>query len=227
MRQKIFTFLTSPIAVISSFIITILLLVADNNLGYFFAFFVVLIALWGSKFKWLEFGLGKTNIGRTALRAIAYAVLLFVVLDIGIQPLVEYFTEPVDLSNFDGLRGNVISMSIMMVIMWVFAAFGEEFIYRGYFTKRIALIMGNTNASWLGAAVITSIVFGAAHYYQGPAGMIATGVAGFYFAYLFIKNRSNLLLPILVHGFYDMIGLTLIYYSQERIFSDWVLGLLR
>ena len=86
--------------------------------------------------------------------------------------------------------------------------------------------MGNTDASWLGAALITSMVFGLDNYYQGPAGMIATGVAGFFFAYLFIKNRTNLLLPILVHGFYDMIGLTMIYYSQERIFSDWVLGLL-
>jgi membrane protease YdiL (CAAX protease family) len=106
--------------------------------------------------------------------------------------------------------------------MWLFAAFGEEFLFRGYYMKGVAELLGNTNKGWLISAILISIYFGIAHSYQGPAGMIAVGIAGFCFSLIFYKNRDNLALAVFVHGFYDMIGLTLLYYSKERVIVEWV-----
>ena len=36
------------------------------------------------------------------------------------------------------------------------------------------------------------------------------------------KNKNNLISPILIHGFYDTIGVTLLYLNQDRIVSDWI-----
>jgi len=57
--------------------------------------------------------------------------------------------------------------------------------------------------------------------------MIAVGMVGFAQSMLFYKNRKNLVLIVLVHGFYDMIGLTLLYLDKYTIFYDWTKVLLQ
>jgi len=42
-----------------------------------------------------------------------------------------------------------------MVIVWVFAAFGEEILFRGYYMKALAELLGNNNKAWLFSAFIT------------------------------------------------------------------------
>lgn len=221
MRTKIFNFLTSPIAVVVVILITAALQFIHGNLSYFFGILIALLALWGSKFKWIEFGLGKLSWPKTSIRALLLAVLIFVVVDICIQPFIEHYLGLIDLSALDQLRGNFITYLIFILIMWVFAAFGEEFLYRGFFMKRLAMLLGDTNKAWLISAVLLSVLFGIAHQYQGLSGMITTGLIGFCFSLIFYKNRNNLTLAILTHGIYDMIGITLIYFSQERVIVDW------
>ena len=115
---------------------------------------------------------------------------------------------------------------VLFLIMWVFAAFGEEFLFSGYYMKHLAEFMGNTNKSWLVSAIIMSIYFGASHNYQGTAGMIAVGLASCVYYFTFYKNRTNLALLVFAHGFYDTIGLTLIYLNRDRTFYDWALRLI-
>ena len=88
--------------------------------------------------------------------------------------------------------------------------------------KQLAKVLGNTNRAWMISAIIISILFGLAHLYQGLSGVITTGLIGFLMSLVFYKNRKNLILAMLVHGFYDMIGITLIFFSKERIIVDWI-----
>ncbi|MCX2718109.1 CPBP family intramembrane glutamic endopeptidase [Lentiprolixibacter aurantiacus] len=222
MRTKIFNFLTSPIAVIVVILITAGLQSVSGNLAYFFGIIVALIALWGSKFKWSEFGINKFPWLKTCMRALLLAVLIYLGIDFIVQPLIEHYLGAIDLSALDHIRGSLVNYLIFIVIMWVFAAFGEEFLYRGYFMKRVALFLGDTDKAWLTSAVVISALFGLAHYYQGLSGMITTGLIGFLLALIFYKNRNNLGLAILTHGFYDMIGITLIYLNKERLIADWI-----
>ena len=101
--------------------------------------------------------------------------------------------------------------------MWVIAAFGEEFFFRGYVMNRLAHIMGNKKSSWIIAAILSSVVFGIAHGYQGLSGMISTGTVGLILGLAFYHNRNNLVIGMLAHGIYNTYGLTLIYFGKELV----------
>jgi len=68
---------------------------------------------------------------------------------------------------------------------------------------------------WI-AVTFSSLLFGLGHEYQGASGMISTGVVSLILDAIFIKNKNLLWFTILTHGFYDVIGITLIYFSLEQ-----------
>lgn len=226
MRNAISSLFKKPYVIISVIFISATLTYFTGGPGYFFGIATALIAFWSDGFKWIGFGIGRPKWLRSILYSILYSLGIFIVIDILIQPLIELLFGVIDLSNFDGIRGNLINTLILIAFMWVVAGFGEEFLYRGFFMKRLAEIFGNTNKAWFLSAIIISSVFGLAHLYQGLSGVIATGVVGFILSIIFIKNKTNLILVMFTHGFYDVIGILLIYFNKDKIFADWIQNVL-
>jgi uncharacterized protein len=68
------------------------------------------------------------------------------------------------------------------------AGFCEEFLYRGYLLN---LAASATKSIWLGL-LISSILFGFAHLYQGRKGVIGTSIIGLVFGLIFLASRSLL-----------------------------------
>lgn len=207
-------------------IIAPILAVADRNFGYFFGLFIALFLLWKSGWNWAKFGLGQKLSVRTVGRGLLLAIAVFFIIEVCISPFLEIYFGSVDLSSIEEIRGDFTSYFILMIIMWVFAAFGEEFLFSGYYMKHLAELLGNTNKSWLISVIILSVYFGVSHNYQGTTGMIAIALSSIIFFFTFYKNRKNLALLVFAHGFYDTIGLTLIYLEKDRIFYDWALNLI-
>ena len=222
MKNKLYRVLSKPYMVVLVMIIAPILSIADRNFGYFFGLFVALLLLWQSGWNLSKFGFGTKLRLSTAFRGLLLAIAIFFVVDICIQPFLEMYFGQIDLSSIDEIRGDFGSFLIMFFIMWVFAALGEEFLFSGYYMKHLAEFMGNTDKAWLLSAIILSIYFGASHNYQGTAGMIAVGLASSFYFLTFYKNRTNLALLVFAHGFYDTIGLTLIYLNKDRTFFDLV-----
>jgi membrane protease YdiL (CAAX protease family) len=134
-----------------------------------------------------------------------------------LTPVVEVMSgEQIDVSSLDGLRGNFVGYAIFILFMWVVAAFGEEFVYRGLLVQRLGVLLGDSKASMWMAVILSSILFGFAHRYQGISGMISTGMVGFILGTLFINSKNRLWLTILTHGVYDVIGITLIYLDMDK-----------
>ena len=226
MKNKLYKFLSKPYIVIIVMIIAPILSIADRNYGYFFGLFIALFLLWQDGWHWKKFGFEKKINLRTILNGLLLAIAMYFVIGICIQPFLEIYFGEVDLSSVDDIRVNFVSFFILFLIMWVFAAFGEEFLFSGYYMKHLAEFMGNTNKAWLFSAIILSIYFGVSHNYQGTAGIIAVVLASSISFLIFYKNRRNLSLLVFSHGFYDTIGLTLIYLNKDRIFYDGALTLL-
>jgi membrane protease YdiL (CAAX protease family) len=222
MKDKLYRFLSKPFIVIIVMIIAPILSIADRNFGYFFGLFIALFLLWQSDWNWAKFGFGKKVNLTTILSGLLLAIAIFIIIDICIQPFLEIYFGQIDLSSIDDIRGDFASFFILFLIMWVFAAFGEEFLFSGYYMKHLAELFGNTDKAWLISAIVLSIYFGISHNYQGTSGMIAVGLASTIFFLTFYKNRTNLALLVFAHGFYDTIGLTLIYLNEDRIFFDLV-----
>ena len=85
-------------------------------------------------------------------------------------------------------------------IVSITAGICEEVVYRGFL---IHYLMGApANPSVTLAVVISSLIFGIGHIYQGVRGAIGTAILGLVFAALFVIT-GNLALPILLHAAID------------------------
>lgn len=126
------------------------------------------------------------------------------------QPLLIRLTgHAPDLSDFHGVQGNYKALWLGLPLIWVMAAFGEEWVYRGYLMNRLADLFGRQRAGWVAACVLSSVVFGLAHFYQGPTGMIEAGEDGLLFAIVYFATGRNLIAPMVAHGVQDTIDLIL------------------
>lgn len=80
------------------------------------------------------------------------------------------------------------------------AGFCEELLFRGFLIWVLQPLVG----LWP-AAVLSALLFGAAHAYQGPAGVIRTGLFGLVFTAIVLLTRS-LWPAILLHAVVDAMG---------------------
>lgn len=222
MKTKIFNYLNKPYAVVFIMLIAPIFGFIDRNFVFFFGLGVTFLILKGSKFDWARFGIGKKITRKTVLKSLLIAIAFFIGFSIFIDPLLQTWLGEYDLSSVEDVRGNLVGYIFLMVIMWVFAAFGEELLFRGYYMKALAELFGNNNRAWLLSALITSLYFGVSHAYQGLIGVVSVFLWSFSISLLFNKNRNNLLLLVLIHGIYDSIGITLIFLNKDNVISEWV-----
>lgn len=95
-------------------------------------------------------------------------------------------------------------------VVWFFLALTagicEETAFRGYLMTRIRLIGGFQN--WVLPTLISAVVFGTCHAYQGIPGLIVISVYGALFSLLFIYTRT--IWPVIIaHFFQDFMALFL------------------
>ena len=148
------------------------------------------------------------------LIALGAAMLRIVLGEFVIDPLTARFWPPaVAPAGAGSIAGNLKMAGIALAIVWTFAAFGEEIVYRGYLLIRAADIGGRSSAAyWLGA-VFVSILFGYGHYYKGPSGIIDSAVAGFILASAYMASGRNLWTCILAHGFMDTVAVVVLFFG--------------
>lgn len=96
---------------------------------------------------------------------------------------------------------------LWLLIVWTFAAFGEEMSYRGYLLTRAADLGGRSQVAYWAAVIAVSVLFGYGHYYKGPTGVVDSGFAGLVLGSAYILSRRNLWVCILAHGFIDTVAI--------------------
>jgi membrane protease YdiL (CAAX protease family) len=144
---------------------------------------------------------------RILLIALAAAGVRILLGQFVIEPVTGLFWPPPAAPKLaNEIAGNAKIALLALLIVWTFAAFGEEIAYRGYLLTRAADIgRRSTTAYWLGI-VFVSILFGYGHYYKGPSGIIDSGIAGLILGTAYMLADRNLWACILTHGFIDTFG---------------------
>jgi membrane protease YdiL (CAAX protease family) len=94
----------------------------------------------------------------------------------------------------------------VFLLLTLFAGFVEETIFRGYLQKQIGAITGNVYAG----LVVSAIVFGAAHGYQGTRYMILIAIYGVMFG-LLVLWRKSLRPGMMAHAWQDALSGVTIY----------------
>ncbi len=123
-----------------------------------------------------------------------------------------FFGQP-DLSVISKLQGDPLFLLQLLVISWVNGAFAEEILFRGFLMPRLAEWWGGTRQVWVIAALLSSVVFGLGHAYQGVTGMVGTGMTGLVLAGVYLVAKRNLWASVLSHGLFDSIAFVTIYFT--------------
>jgi uncharacterized protein len=166
---------------------------------------------------WAALGLGRPRSWRRTLAiALAVAALRILLAEVVVDPLTALFWPPAAApSGADQIAGNPRVALLFLLLVWTFAAFGEEIAYRGYLMTRAAdLGRGSAAAYWL-AVVTIAVLFGIGHAYKGPAGMIDSGMAGLLLGAAYMLSGRNLWASVLAHGFIDTVGIALLYFGLD------------
>jgi membrane protease YdiL (CAAX protease family) len=141
---------------------------------------------------------------RILLIALVAAILRILLGQFLIEPVTDLFwSKPSPPALANEITRNVKIAFVGLLLVWTFAAFGEEIVYRGYLLTRAADVGKRSElAYWIGILLV-SILFGYGHYYKGAAGVIDSGVAGVILGSAYMLAGRNLWASIFAHGFID------------------------
>lgn len=168
------------------------------------------------KFGWRGVGLRRPAswsrvLGLGALIGVTYQLVEFYLID----PLVIWLSgKPMDLSQFDSMRGSIPNLVAYIIIGWLFGGLLEELVYRGYLLNRFTDVFGSHRTGITMAILASSALFAIGHINMGIPSVLENFIFALVFAGLYATAKRNLWLPILAHGFYNTLGLILIYLAM-------------
>ena len=165
---------------------------------------------------WKDVGLRRPeHFGRLLLLTLIVTAILLPLSHSAIVAVKTLMAQTANLEAFEKIRGNITALVAGLVVAWIFGAFVEELLLRGFLLNTLYTVFAKGGCwlwiPWTLAVLITSIVTGIGHFYQGIVGMIGTGLIALGFSAVYLMNRRNLWSCILAHGLYDTVGLILVY----------------
>jgi membrane protease YdiL (CAAX protease family) len=163
---------------------------------------------------WSTVGLGRPRSWPlTLLFGLATAVAVVIVANFLLTRVILPVVGQPDSSRFAALSGNPVLLALGLFSVWTAAAFGEEIIFRGYLIGRLAGLLGGSPVAWGVAVLLSSIIFGAIHFYQGLAGVVITGSVGLLFGIAYVALQRSLWPLVIAHGLIDTLSFIQIYSS--------------
>jgi len=99
-------------------------------------------------------------------------------------------------------------------LVCITAGICEELVYRGFLLHYLHVMPFHLDITR--ALVVSSLIFGIGHLYQGIAGVVQTTVIGFVLGAMFLLS-GNLLLPIVVHAVIDLRVLAMLPEGFEAV----------
>jgi len=103
--------------------------------------------------------------------------------------------------EISALAPSSLSEALLWIALSISAGICEEFVFRGYLQRQFTSATGRV---WAGV-LLSSIFFGAAHGYEGIAGMLLITVYGALFSVLAI-HRGSLRAGMIAHAWHDSIS---------------------
>jgi len=156
----------------------------------------------------------KATVFNLAILAPITGLLIVIIYRYILAPIVTKCTGvPLNISDFDIIRGNLPVLLMTLVYVWISAAFGEEIVFRGYLMTRFSKIFGTSTIAIVTNILLLGVFFGSVHFYQGITGQILSGITGAMIATLFYLKKDDLWFCIIVHGMVNTIALTAVYYN--------------
>lgn len=149
-----------------------------------------------NKDKWSDFGFSKEKLGYQVLIGLLIALCMSFVFTV--IPHLVGKSEWVNNQH----QYQYMWQFIYDFIYYIFVvALVEEFVFRGFFYKKLETLFGSV----VGAIIGSSVLFGLSHFPGGNIGQILlTGIIGAVFCICRVKIKNCTLLSVIIaHGVYD------------------------
>jgi hypothetical protein len=186
--------------------------VVPNEVPFLFLLFWISTLV--RKGRWNAAGLQRPPSWlKTFWLALAAAVVLLAGSQLVIQPLASHFwPAPENISSVLKIPVHDWKVALRsLAIVWIFAGFGEELGYRGYLLPRAAELGNRSKLAYIAAMFYVAVLFGLAHFYKGPAGVMDSTYSGLVLGGVYLFSGRNLWAPILAHGVVDTAAVVAIF----------------
>ncbi len=209
--------LSIKILSISELLVLLILPLPFLHLNVWYVVLTILIVLssrYLRKESWSSYGFIKIRQKEFYL-AVIIGIIFGFLDNFVTEPIITKITgaEP-DLSAYEGVKGSISGLIGMLAIGWVVGGFFEEFFFRGYLFYRFRTLINNTLLyKWLTIG-LTSIVFAFAHNYQGIGGIVGTFIFAIIMGLFYFYFKRNVWYLFLIHGFYDTVGIVLLFLGK-------------
>jgi len=148
--------------------------------------------------------LGERRLGIKELFVDLGAAAVFWILSLVVLAVLAVFLRLLHLESaqkqISQLAPSSIGESALWITLSISAGICEEFLFRGYFQQQF---WRATDRLWFGV-LVSALLFGTAHGYEGIAGMLMITVYGALFSLLAIR-RNSLRAGMIVHGWHDSV----------------------
>ena len=225
MRGKLLLLIVEALVIATVFHLDYIGLLPVSKTPYLFLLGWLSIRLRG--LRWKDVGL---TVNQPFLKLLAIGLAVGIAMEalelFATQPLLtKLLNQGPDLHQLQRLVGNGRLLILGIVLAWILAAFGEEMVYRGYLLNRCADLFGKSPTGWVTSAIFVTLLFGLAHFPQGPTGIIENVIDGAILAGVYFATGRNLIAPIIAHGIQDTVDVLLIYLGWYPSFQQSVLQL--
>jgi membrane protease YdiL (CAAX protease family) len=174
---------------------------------------LILVFLWQAEESLRNLGMARANLERGLLIGLPVGAGILVINALSSNVLLPRILpaawrgegEPTFLKEH---LGTPLSLLVWIGFSWWAAAFGEE-LERAFLITRIDGLSGMAVA-----LIVTSLIFGIRHWYQGRAGAaITTGIVGLLFGLVWLMTGGNLVAAMVAHATLDSLALILLYFA--------------
>jgi hypothetical protein len=117
-----------------------------------------------------------------------------------------------DLSFFAGqVEGDIGALLLNLVWVWTVVAFGEEMLGRAFLIDRFEVLFGGLSVATPLAVIAAAILFGLAHAYQGPGGVLLTASIGLILGFVYLHQQRTIWVNVAVQGIVDTVAMLLLF----------------
>lgn len=172
----------------------------------------LLLALSGERYG--DIGFKKQGLLRQLGTGGLFGLLIFILDTIVLSPVLDAILPPAAGQQID--MGKLFNSGLfpVFVLITLFKGGLCEELWRVFILTRFEKAMGG--AGLVAALILSSMVFGMGHRYQGPGGMISIGLIGLLFALVYLRKRRALE-AVFAHAAFNLIQVVLgfIVYSGK------------
>jgi membrane protease YdiL (CAAX protease family) len=107
------------------------------------------------------------------------------------------------------LAGTGLSLPVFAAAMVLVTGF-EELAFRGFLVPRMRVLVGR----WSFAVVLSAVLFGMGHFYEGTLAVVQTALLGVYFGFVFLY-RGRLPSVMVAHAAFNTLNFALMMWLQR------------